>query len=223
MERRNRGCKGGRLEKSSAALPGAAGHAYGCNDIWQWYDETREPRSYASIPWQNALHLPGAFQMGMVGELFESRPWQKLRPDQGLVVAGQGQGEDHIQAACAEDGSFLFAYLTFGNPITVDITRIAGAPVRAHWFDPRRGTWSAIGEYPNTGKQEFVPPHSGGVWDWVLVLDEAVKAYPASDHVWEGAPALSRLFAKRQREHCGNACAQTNADGVGSAGRKEHR
>ena len=68
--------------------------------------------------------------------------------------------------------------MTFGNPVTVNMSKISGNLVNAHWFDPREGTWMFVGEYSNTGKQEFAPPSSGRIWDWVLVLDDVAKNYP---------------------------------------------
>jgi len=164
-----------------AMLAGAAGHTYGCHDVWQFYDYGRKSINHANTPWYQALQFPGAAQMGLMRRLFESRPWQMLVPDQSIIAAGQGKGEDHIQAAVAKDGSFLFAYLTFGNPITVNMNKISGAKVKAHWFDPRNGEWSFIGEFANSGTQEFTPRKSGAIWDWILVLDDAAKNYPCYD------------------------------------------
>ena len=48
-------------------------------------------------------------------------------------------------------------------------------------FHPPGGNGSStvIGEFPNTGVREFLPPDKGGMLDWVLVLDDASKDYPA--------------------------------------------
>ncbi len=162
-----------------AMLAGAAGHTYGCHDVWQMYDEGREPVTFANTPWQKAIDFPGARQMGLMRRLFQSRPWQTMVPDQSIIAAGQGEGEDHIQAGRAGDGGFLFAYLTFGNPITVNMSKISGHVVEAHWFDPREGTWTSIGSFPNSGTRQFVPPRRGRTWDWVLVLDDESKRYPS--------------------------------------------
>ena len=37
----------------------------------------------------------------------------------------------------------------------------------------RDGSAAAIGEFPNTGQREFLPPNPGEALDWVLVLDDA--------------------------------------------------
>jgi hypothetical protein len=46
----------------------------------------------------------------------------------------------------------------------------------AWWFDPRNGEAQPAGEFPTNGSQEFAPPTDG---DWVLVLDDAERGYPA--------------------------------------------
>ncbi|MBN1673365.1 MAG: glycoside hydrolase family 140 protein [Kiritimatiellae bacterium] len=166
-----------------AMLAGAAGHTYGCNEVWQFYDPTRPCSDYAypNIPWQNALHLPGAAQMGLMRKLFESRPWHTLVPDLTVIAGGQGEGEDHVQAARGEDGGFLFVYLPTGKSVTIDMAKLSGSTVRAHWFDPRTGQWTAIGPYTHRGQQAFTPPKSHRIWDWVLVLDDAARGFPADD------------------------------------------
>lgn len=170
-----------------AILAGAAGHAYGCNNIWQFYDPQRPPdpadKSFPFVklrgttPWRQAMNSEGASSMAVMRRLFAARPWYRLVPDQSLIVSGQGEGEDHAQAARAADGSFLLAYLTFGNPVTIDLGKLSGRSWRAHWFDPRTGSWHLIGEFPNNNPREFKPPTQGPTADWVLVMDDAAKKF----------------------------------------------
>jgi len=159
-----------------ALFAGAHGHTYGCHDIWQFYQPDRQPISWARTPWQEAMNLPGAFDMQHVRKLIESRPMLLRIPDQDLIAAGQGEGIDHIQATRASDGSYAFVYLPTGKPVTARMGKLAGE-VRAWWFDPREGTATGIGRYPNTGERTFTPPSSGRGNDWVLVLDEAAKGF----------------------------------------------
>jgi hypothetical protein len=172
-----------------AMLAGAAGHGYGCNDIWQFYDPERMPapddksfpfdRLRGTTPWQKAMDFQGAFSMGLMRKLFELRPWYKLRPDQTVVAPGQGEEEDHIRAAKAADGSFILAYSPFGNPFSIHLDRLSGSQVKAQWYDPREGTWQTIGQFPKQGTREFTPPAKGPQRDWFLVLEDAGKQFPA--------------------------------------------
>jgi hypothetical protein len=175
-----------------AVLAGAAGHGYGCNDIWQFYNPERMPESDdRSFPfemlrgtthWSKAMDFDGAFGVGLMRQLIEARPWYMMSPDQSVVVEGQGEGEDHVQAARAGDGSFVLAYLPFGNPVSIDMTRLSGKKVKAQWWDPRKGTWAPIGNYTNSGVRRFVAPSHGERDDWVLVLEDASKKYPLGPH-----------------------------------------
>ncbi len=170
-----------------AMLAGAAGHGYGCNDIWQFYNPGRMPapddnsfpfgRLRGVTHWRKALDFDGAFSMGLMRRLLEARPWHRLVPDQSVIVSGQGQDEDHVQAARAADGAFLLAYLPFGNPIAVDLAKLSGRSVRANWYDPRAGSLQSIGEFPKTGSRQFKPPSQGPANDWVLVLEDSGKKF----------------------------------------------
>ena len=118
------------------------------------------------------MDFPGAIGVGLARKLFESRPWYKMVPDQTVIASGQGEGEDHIQAAIADDGSFILAYLTLGNPVKIYMDRLTVKKVRAQWYNPRDGRFIYIGEYPNSGIREFVAPTNYDRDDWVLVLDD---------------------------------------------------
>jgi Putative collagen-binding domain of a collagenase len=56
--------------------------------------------------------------------------------------------------------------------------KLSGKKIKAQWYDPRKGTWASIGDYPNTGIRDFAAPSSGKQSDWVLVLEDASKKYP---------------------------------------------
>ncbi len=97
--------------------------------------------------------------------------------DQSDVVVGHGEREDLIQAARAVDGSFVIAYLTFGNPTTIDMTKVSASKVKVQWYDPREGNWHYTREYPNTGTRKFAAPTHDERCDWVLVLEDPGKNY----------------------------------------------
>jgi hypothetical protein len=54
------------------------------------------------------------------------------------------------------------------------MSKLAG-PTTARWYDPSRGSYSAIAgsPFPNSGSQDFTPPgpNGDGDPDWVLVLE----------------------------------------------------
>jgi hypothetical protein len=162
-------------------LAGAAGHGYGALDLFWLYRDGDVPFPKNGFqPWRKAMAYEGSRQVGFMRRLFELRPWYKLVPDQSVIAAGQGEGEDLVRAARAEDGSFLLAYLPTGKPVSIKMSQVSGKTVKAQWYDPREGTWKKIGEYPNTGDREFVAPSQGERSDWVLVLEDAAKGLPTA-------------------------------------------
>ncbi len=159
-------------------LAGACGHTYGHNSIWQMWAPGREPVLWADIPWQEALDHPGAFQMGLVRQLFESRPFQKLIPSRSLVVDGPSSGGAKIRAALAADGSFAFIYSPRGERFTVDKTLIKARRVKEIWYDPRYGNAYHVHTTDNAGFQTYTPPTSGRGNDWILILEDAAAGFP---------------------------------------------
>jgi hypothetical protein len=138
----------------------------------------REPVIHADTPWREALDHPGAFQMGHVRRLFESRPFHQLVPDDGFIVDGPHTGGAKVRGARAADRSFAFVYSPRGEPFSVRMNGVNSRNVQSWWFDPRYGTAHPIYRAGNEGIQTFTPPSSGRGADWVLVLDDSAKNFP---------------------------------------------
>jgi hypothetical protein len=170
-----------RTQAYSAMLAGAAGHAYGSLDLFWFYkpDDGPFPKN-GFQDWRTAMNYPGARQMGLMRRLFEQRPWYLLKPDQSVLASEPGGGPFRDVAARAEDGSFVIVCLPHGKPVGIHMDKLSGKTIKAQWYDPREGTWRQIGEYPNTGLREFVAPFQGEQSDWVLVLEDAAKRFPAT-------------------------------------------
>jgi hypothetical protein len=161
-------------------LAGAAGHGYGALDLFWLYKDDEGPFPKNGFqPWRKALTYEGARQMGYMRRLFELRPWHKLVPDQSVLASAEGEGDDLVRAARADDGSFVLAYMPTGKPVSIKMDKVAAKSVKAQWYDPREGTWQKIGEYAATGTREFTPPSRGDRDDWLLVLEDAAKDLPA--------------------------------------------
>ncbi len=156
-------------------LSGAAGYTYGNNAIWQMFKRGGDIAIPCLFDWRESMDRPGADDMRHVRKLFESRIFSKLIPDQSAIYGNNPKDSTHIRAAIANDGSFLIAFLSVGQPVAVVMNKITGTKVIATWFNPREGKTKPAGEYPNTGFQIFTPPTSGFDNDWVLLLDDAEK------------------------------------------------
>jgi hypothetical protein len=71
-------------------MNGAAGHTYGANGIWQANRKGQPhgpsptagspPTGYGTIPWDDAMKLPGSKQIGLGKKLIEQYAWQKFQP-----------------------------------------------------------------------------------------------------------------------------------------------
>ena len=98
-------------------------------------------------------------------------------PDQSLLVDSATVPAERVQATRGRD--YLFVYSAVGKPFTVRLGKISGTALRATWFDPRTGNVEPIGTIDNAGTRLFSPPRAGYGQDWVLILDDDAKAYPA--------------------------------------------
>ncbi len=163
-----------------AVFAGAHGHTYGCHDIWQFLQPSYEPVSSARTPWQEAIDLPGSYQMQYLRALVESRPMLQRQPAQSIIASVTGEGGEHLQAARAADSSYAFVYFPTGRTATIDIFSISGSWVIASWYDPRTGNTVRIGKIDiRAVEAEFDPPGKAGRGnDWVLILDDAGKGFP---------------------------------------------
>ena len=158
-------------------LSGAAGHTYGNHNIWQMWQQGRQPIAWARTPWDEAILQPGATHMGYLRRLFESRPWQRLLPDQSLVSVPDSSREQ-VRAARDAQGSFLFVYVPNGETVEVSLDKMTGKQLTGWWFNPRAGVAARIGKLRPGGTKKFdAPGEAFRGNDWVLVIDDAAKNY----------------------------------------------
>ncbi|HMJ88175.1 MAG TPA: DUF4038 domain-containing protein, partial [Candidatus Acidoferrum sp.] len=70
-------------------INGAAGHTYGANGIWQVNRREKphgpsphhtDANGYGTIPWDDAMRLPGSQQIGNAKKFLEKFPWQNCVP-----------------------------------------------------------------------------------------------------------------------------------------------
>jgi len=163
-----------------AQLSGGAGVLFGNLPLWDF-----------ASGWDKALDSTGSMDMQRMATLLASLPWHELVPSglnnmKSLITAGAGTvanyakgtgasgGDDWVVAAATPNGSTLIAYVPapHSGSITVDMTALSGT-ARARWYDPTKGSFTAIGNIANTGSHEFSTPgnNGAGAGDWVLLLD----------------------------------------------------
>jgi hypothetical protein len=163
-----------------SVFAGAAGVTYGHHSIWQFYSPREEVINHAKMYWTEALDRPGAYQVGYLRKLMESRPLPDREPDIALILSGQGQGDgrEHIEATRGGDGSYAFIYMPVGKNITVNTGLLSGNELTGWWFNPRDASVIKIGTWKKRSQQDFTPPSEEYFNDWVLVLDDASFGYP---------------------------------------------
>ena len=147
-----------------------------------WTPE-RGPINDPLMPWTEAIDQPGTHQMQHARHLLESRPFLSRIPDDSVIVADRvktsvpGGGRYRFVATRDRDGTYAMVTRRSGRTFRVHMDVIKGGSVVAWWFNPRDGTASKIGTFPNTGERAFTPPDQGEDRDWVLVLDDEAKRY----------------------------------------------
>lgn len=164
---------------------GAFGHTYGHHSVWQMWTPSRSPINRPLMPWYEAIDQPGAAQMQYGRLLMESRPFLTRIPDNSIIVtdnvasAVPGSGSYKYVATRDQEGTYAMVYVPVGRKFSVRMDAIKGKEVLAWWYNPRNGEAVMIGRYPNTGTQSFNTPAPGENLDWILVLDDASRSYPA--------------------------------------------
>jgi Putative collagen-binding domain of a collagenase len=109
-----------------------------------------------------------------------SRPYFIRIPDQSIIIGDTGRGSAHFSDTRDRSGSYMMIYLAEGQSVTVDMIQLSGISSNAWWYDPRTGNAARIeGSFPTNHQQRFVPPSQGPGNDWVLVLDDAARNFPA--------------------------------------------
>ncbi len=164
---------------------GAFGHTYGHHSVWQMWAPERTPVNRPLMPWYEAIDQPGALQMMYGRLLMESRPFLSRIPDNSIIVNDNivssvpGAGEYRFAATRDAEGSYAMVYVPAGRKFTVRMDCIKGGEIQAWWFNPRNGEATRLGTYAAAGTQTFISPTPGEALDWILVLDDAARNYPA--------------------------------------------
>lgn len=162
-----------------SVLSGACGHVYGTHSIWQFHDlEKRTQQTDARTPWQKAMDLPGAAQMGVMKKFIEGLDWTKLRRDDQFLLSRSSLPNI---AAVSTDRDFAVVYVPDpAHGIAPDFRKLSfsAADMDAKGYDAATGR--TIGMLSATGG---VLMFSGALeWrddkgqviekqkDWVLVI-----------------------------------------------------
>lgn len=175
-----------------SVLSGACGHVYGTHSIWQFHDlEKRRQQTDARTPWQKAIDLPGAAQMGVMKKFLEGLDWTKLRRDDRFIRVDGSKitNENKPLAAAAGDGSFAVIYVprTYRDGVIFNgLDKMGGVPEEMAIDPATGGSLGLVSIIAGTGPAyQAMPPSNldltqpdkktekrSMVWesDWVLLL-----------------------------------------------------
>ncbi len=152
-------------------MSGAAGHTYGCNELWQSYSEDKQALHGAQLHWREALTLPGATHMGYMKQFFVSLPWQTLKPNQELLAGFNWENRRHITVMADKDLCILLAYSPAGRTIRWASKILKGRKFEAFWFDPTKGKLIETEQVPSLN---FPVPDKGQDWLLLVIAEDEV-------------------------------------------------
>jgi len=156
-------------------LSGASGYTYGNNAVWQMFKKGGNIALPCIADWRESLQHDGANQLIHLKTIFEAHSISKLQPDQSIIYGINSTDEKHIRAAKSSVGDWVLVYLSKGQKVNVVMRKVDAEQVAASWYNPRNGSYKAIGVFQNKGIREFTPPTNGTNNDWILVLKRKEK------------------------------------------------
>ena len=166
-----------------SVFAGACGVTYGHHAVWQFMSAREEAINYPDRGWINAMDRPGAYQAGYLRKLIASRPMLQTLPDNSIIIKGQGEKGEHIEAFRATDNSYAMIYLPVGKTLTIKPDNM-GNKIVAWWFNPKDATTQNPATLERKAEMEFTPPTTGFGNDWVLVIDNATKGFERVNNRW---------------------------------------
>lgn len=182
---------------------GLSGHTYGANGIWQLnlpnqsFGDSPGGNNWGTLPWQEAMLLPGAEQLSIAKQFIETLPWSTLytftlvHPPRPLAAflnrlpdnrisrylrkrfIGNHQVNTPVSAAKTLDQQLAVYYTVTDKEFVLNIKPFK-SQFSAFWFDPTSGKKHPIDTsmVVNQPTASFVPfgKNAAGDQDWVLVL-----------------------------------------------------
>ena len=147
----------------STLIHPTAGVTYGHNAVWVWNHADGEPaenHGFIVDGYAAGLSPPGANDMTLLRDFYESGPWHDLWP-----IGVENPSTPRIEtvvAAATGDGRWTVAYTPAGRP--VELPDAPEPDATATWIDPSTGR-----SLPAAGsKRTYDPPDANR--DWVLSI-----------------------------------------------------
>lgn len=174
---------------------GLAGHTYGANGVWQVNTQQRpfgpspSGSCWGNLPWDQAMRLPGAGQLGLARAFLEALPWHTFEPQPVRTgrlervlqhrprlrrlahrLGWRPSPPGPVATGVARDRSVALTYTESDQPFRIDPDLLRG-PMSATWIDP-----TSFDEHPVRLRQHGRRPHArppgrnaAGDDDWLLL------------------------------------------------------
>lgn len=176
----------------TAIQAGACGYTYGAQGMWHLQWEAPAPNAPslgfgAFDPWFVAIDFPGANQMTILKEFYESVQWHKLKPlSRHYILQGGANGyvitlnEDDLQSlfmpCCTadEDMQTIVAYYSESKTFRTrtGFKSLTCAVYTAFWFNPENGEKTIIDEHIVPDNGVWIAPYKPMDGDAILVVQE---------------------------------------------------
>jgi hypothetical protein len=180
---------------------GCAGHTYGANGIWQVNTENQvfgaSPTGFCwgNMPWQQAMQLPAAKQIGLAKQFLSTLPWENFEPltlkvgffesllQKNLLVKKilnkltiRSKPPTPIASCIAIHARVALYYTITMREIAVDLSSL-GSDLTGCWVDPISFEKTFLPESPSK-KLKVKPPHlnAAGERDWLFLLAPQKRA-----------------------------------------------
>ena len=161
-----------------SVFSGACGVTYGNQAMWQFYSDREDAVAFPERSWIETLDRPGAFEVGYLKKLIESRSVTHRVPDQSIITAGQGEKMDYATAFRDSANRYCMIYLPVGKKISLDLSFMNTKQIRVWWFEPLKGEAGKVNTMKRENTMSFTSPLPGVEKDWVLVIEDANAKFP---------------------------------------------
>jgi collagenase-like protein with putative collagen-binding domain/uncharacterized protein DUF4038 len=131
--------------------------------------ESPGPGIPSALPvWLKAMFMPGAQQVGQLGELMKSLEFWRWVPNQKLIAgpAGSASAQPVAQAAATETKNQAVVYIPKSRSVELALEELPASP-SATWFNPRTGDTTPAPAIVSGATAQFPTPDAG---DWLLIV-----------------------------------------------------
>jgi hypothetical protein len=156
-----------------SVFAGGCGVTYGHHAVWQFWNAREEKINHADRYWTAAIDRPGAYQVGYLRKLIESKSALGRIPDQSIIVEGEGEKGEYATAFRDKDNRYAMVYLPLGKEIKLNLSFIKSEKINVTWFNPRTGKQQMKATIKKSELSSFTSPTLGLENDWVLVVEDA--------------------------------------------------